>query len=69
MNQPGNTTQLQALLDLASDGNDEAYRELVSQASERLLKLTRKMIQGFPRLKRWEQTDDINRATAVFRTF
>ncbi len=65
MNQEGNTTQLQALLDLAADGSDEAYGELVSQASERLLKLTRKMIQGFPRLRRWEQTDDVFQTAAM----
>ena len=35
----GNTTQLQALLDLAAEGDDEAYGELLSRASERLLKL------------------------------
>ncbi|MCB9925620.1 MAG: sigma-70 family RNA polymerase sigma factor [Planctomycetaceae bacterium] len=65
MNQQGNTTQLQALLDLASEGDDEAYGQLVSQASERLLKLTRKMIQGFPRLRRWEATDDVFQTAAM----
>lgn len=65
MEHQGNTTQLQALLDLASEGNEEAYGELVSQASERLLKLTRKMIGGFPRVRRWEATDDVFQTAAM----
>ena len=49
-------TQLQALLD---EGNDAAYGELLSIASTRLHKLTGKMLRDFPRLRRWEQTDDV----------
>jgi RNA polymerase sigma-70 factor (ECF subfamily) len=60
-----NSLQLQALLDLAAEGSDEAYGELLSQASERLLKLTRRMIRDFPRLRRWEQTDDVFQTAAM----
>ena len=60
MSQPeGNTTQLQALLDLAAEGHDDAYGELIAKASDRLLKLTRKMLRNYPHLRRWEQTDDV----------
>ena len=62
----GNTTQLQALLDLAAEGHDDAYSELIAKASERLLKLTRRMLRNYPRLKRWEETDDVFQ-TAVLR--
>lgn len=55
----GSTTQLQALLDLAAKGNDDAYGELIAKASDRLLKLTRKMLRNFPHQNRWEQTDDV----------
>lgn len=65
MNKEGNTTQLQVLLDLADKGNGEVYGELISRASERLLKLTRKMIQGFPRVRRWEATDDVFQTAAM----
>lgn len=65
MNKQGNSTQLQALLDLAAAGSDEAYGEIVSRASERLLKLTRKMLHGFPRVQRWEQTDDVFQTAAM----
>lgn len=65
MSQRGNTTHLQALIDLAASGSNEAYGELVSQASERLLKLTRKMLHGFPRLQRWEATDDVFQTAAL----
>ena len=50
----GNTAQLQRLLDRAAEGNDDAHEELITKASERLLKLTRKMLRGYPHLRRWE---------------
>lgn len=59
---PANTTQLQALLD---EGNDAAYGELLSIASTRFQKLTRKMLRDFPRLRRWEQTDDVFQTAAL----
>lgn len=59
---PANTTQLQALLD---GGDDVAYGELLSIASTRLQKLTRKMVRDFPRLRRWEQTDDVFQTAAL----
>ncbi len=55
----GNTTQLQQLLDLATEGDEDAYGELVAQASQRLQKLTGKMLRNYPHLRRWEQTDDV----------
>lgn len=65
MDHQGNSIQLQDLLDLAAKGSDEAYGELVSQASERLLKLTRRMIRDFPKIRRWEQTDDVFQTAAL----
>jgi len=55
----GNTTQLQYLLDQAAAGRNEAYDELIAQASQRLQKLTAKMLRNYPKLRRWEQTDDV----------
>ncbi|MCC9609054.1 sigma-70 family RNA polymerase sigma factor [Blastopirellula sp. JC732] len=65
MTSQANTTQLQALIDLASQGNKEAYGELIGQASTRLLHLTRKMLRGFPQLQRWEGTDDVFQTAAM----
>jgi RNA polymerase sigma-70 factor (ECF subfamily) len=54
-----NATQTQALLNLAAEGNEEALDRLITRASERLLKLTRRMLRTYPQLRRWEQTDDV----------
>ena len=54
------TTQLQKLLD------EQSYDQLVAVAANRLLLLTRKMLRAYPRLRRWEQTDDVFQ-TAVMR--
>jgi RNA polymerase sigma factor (sigma-70 family) len=40
-------------------GDDQARKELLNCACERLTRLTRKMLKGFGRVKRWEQTDDV----------
>ena len=66
----GDTTQLQALLDLAAEGDNDAYGELIARASDRLLKLTRKMLRNYPHLRRWEQTDDVfqNAAMRLYRS-
>jgi RNA polymerase sigma-70 factor (ECF subfamily) len=61
-----NSAQLQSLLDLAARGKDDAYGELIANASDRLLRLTRKMLWNYPHLRRWEQTDDVFQ-TAVIR--
>jgi len=59
------TTQLQAIVGLAAQGNEGAYGELIARASERLLKLTRKMLRQYPRLRRWEQSDDVFQTAAL----
>jgi RNA polymerase sigma-70 factor (ECF subfamily) len=40
-------------------GDEQARKELLNHACGRLTRLTRKMLKGFGRLKRWEQTDDV----------
>jgi len=40
-------------------GDDQARKELLNCACQRLTHLTRKMLKGFGRVKRWEQTDDV----------
>jgi RNA polymerase sigma-70 factor (ECF subfamily) len=60
-----NNTQIQTLLDQAASGNDDAYGELLARASERLLRLTRKMLKNYPHLRRWEHTADVFQSAAV----
>lgn len=59
---PAGTMQLQALLD---QGDDQAYAELLTLASARLQTLARRMLWDFPRLRRWEQTDDVFQTVAL----
>jgi RNA polymerase sigma-70 factor (ECF subfamily) len=55
----GSDTQLQGLIDLANRGDPQARSLLLDHACERLLALTKRMLAGYPSLKRWEQTDDV----------
>ncbi len=57
---PGNTTtNLQFWLELMQAGDGQACQELMGHACERLRKLTRRMLRGYPLVRRWEQTDDV----------
>ena len=60
-----NTSQLQAWLSSAARGEPSGYDTLIAHASERLLRLTRRMLRDFPRLRRWEQTEDVFQQAAL----
>lgn len=55
----GHTTKLQNWLDLLRQGDAEARNQIIDHACERLRLLTRKMLRGCPRVKRWSETDDV----------
>ena len=40
-------------------GEAEARDRLIAVVSDRLFRLTRKMLRDFPRVHRWEETDDV----------
>ena len=40
-------------------GDEDARQRLIEHACERLRLITRKMMRGFPRVRRWEETDDV----------
>jgi RNA polymerase sigma-70 factor (ECF subfamily) len=63
------TVQIQGWLDRLAAGDESARKALLNCACERLTRLTRKMLKGYPRLKRWEQTDDVlqNAALRLYR--
>jgi RNA polymerase sigma-70 factor (ECF subfamily) len=55
----GHTHRLNEWLELARLGNVDARNEIISHACERLRLLTRKMLKGYPKVKRWSETDDV----------
>ena len=55
----GHTTQLQQWLNLARQGDADARSQVVNHACERLRLLTRRMLRGYPSVKRWSETDDV----------
>jgi RNA polymerase sigma-70 factor (ECF subfamily) len=56
------------LLALVAQGDAQAHEALIRHVGDRLLRLTRRMLRGYPHLLRWEQTDDIFQ-TAVLRLY
>ena len=55
----GSTTHLQSWLERLRAGDDIAGESLITHACGRLERLARKMLHGYPRVARWEQTDDV----------
>jgi RNA polymerase sigma-70 factor (ECF subfamily) len=53
------TAQLMLWLDRARAGDAAAYEEALRHVGGRLQRLTRKLLQDFPGVRRWEQTDDV----------
>lgn len=53
------TTNLQRWLDCLHAGEEGARETLIRYSCDRLVRLTRKMLRGYPALRRWEQTDDV----------
>jgi RNA polymerase sigma factor (sigma-70 family) len=54
-----NEGHLDGRIERLRSGDASAVDELLSFASERLLRLTRKLLGAYPRVRRWQQTDDI----------
>jgi RNA polymerase sigma-70 factor (ECF subfamily) len=63
------TTQIQIRLDRLRAGDETARDELLTIACERLSRLAHKMLQHYPGVSRWEQTDDLlqNAALRLYR--
>jgi len=64
-NGTGNTAQLLNLLELAAQGKDAAYDEVINLAAERLQRLTATMLRSYPHLRRWEDTSDVFQTAAI----
>ena len=59
------TLQIQLRLDRLRAGDDRARAELLSITCDRLTRLARKMLRGYPGVARWEQTDDVLQDAAL----
>jgi RNA polymerase sigma-70 factor (ECF subfamily) len=56
---PLDTVQLHAYLDRMRKGDREAADELLRRVGGRLERLARRMLKGFPNVKRWSDTGDV----------
>ena len=59
------TTQLHGWLDRIRAGDHSAKDELLRSVCGRLERLARKMLRGFPRVQRWEDTADVFQNSVV----
>src|SRR5262245_171459 len=64
------TMAIQACLDRLRGGDESARAELLNRACGRLRALARKLLKGFPKVRRWEQSDDVlqNALMRLYRT-
>jgi len=53
------TSVIQGWLDRLKAGDDSAREGLFATASQRLTRLTRRMLKKYPGVHRWEETDDV----------
>jgi RNA polymerase sigma-70 factor (ECF subfamily) len=59
------TQETNQLLECLRQGDPQARNQLLGHASERLRQLARKMLRGFPGVRRWEETDDVFQNAAL----
>jgi RNA polymerase sigma factor (sigma-70 family) len=59
------STQIQLGLDRLRAGDETARDELMKIAYKRLIRLARRMLNHYPGVKRWEQTDDVLQNAAL----
>lgn len=50
---------LESWLARLGEGDLSARNEIIARSAERLQKLTRRMLRQFPKVKRWEDTDNV----------
>src|SRR5262245_9145215 len=56
---PDQTTRIERCLERLYAGDESARHELLEHACDRLGRLTRRMLKGDWRVRRWEDTDDV----------
>jgi RNA polymerase sigma-70 factor (ECF subfamily) len=71
MAETGSQTRLiQGWIDRLRAGDETARKHLLNCAVDRLTRLARKMLKGFPRVRRWEETGDVlqNASVRLYRS-
>lgn len=68
MGPSGQTVQIQGYIDRLLAGDETARDGLIKSACERMERLTHNMLKSYPRVQRWEQTDDVFQ-NAVMRLY
>lgn len=58
------TVHVRRLLDALAAGDSGARDEIVSRALDRIRQFSRRQLHEFPRVARWEQTDDVVQGVA-----
>ena len=58
-------TQIESCLRMLQAGDENAKDLLIEHSCERLRRLARKQLSGFPLVKRWEDTDDVLQAALL----
>jgi RNA polymerase sigma factor (sigma-70 family) len=53
------TTVIQGWIDRLREGDEAARAALLDCAAQRLSRLARKMLKGYPGVRRWEESDDV----------
>ncbi len=62
---PQSTARIEECLERLRQGDVTAREELIANTCDQLQRLTRKMLRDFPRVKRWEETDDVFQAAVM----
>ncbi len=57
--------QVQHWIERLNSGDEDARNHLIEVSQQRLEKLTRKMLRGFPKLKRWSETADVQQNASL----
>jgi RNA polymerase sigma factor (sigma-70 family) len=55
----GCPTPIQSALDRINDGDDSAWDDLIRASQGRLIRITRRLLRDFARLRRWHESDDV----------
>jgi RNA polymerase sigma-70 factor (ECF subfamily) len=58
-------SDLDSLIARAAQGDEHVYDELLERCAERLRQLAARMLRNFPRVRRWEETDDVLQMTML----
>lgn len=62
---PEDDNRLAACLNRLAAGDLEARDQLIAIACDRMRVITHRMLRTFPKVRRWDQTDDVNQNAAL----